>query len=89
MKRAIAGVWAAAAVALAPLCVPPAQAHADDPCLSIADPVARQACTDQQDDPIRRYQGNCDASPFFGQEGQLCRDAWVPESAPPDLVRLA
>lgn len=89
MKRAIAGVSAAAAVALASLCVPPAQAHADDPCLSVTDPVARQACIDQQDDPIRRYQGNCDASPFFGQEGQLCRDAWVPESAPPDLVRLA
>lgn len=89
MKRAIAGVSAAAAVVLAPLCVPPAQAHADDPCLSIADPVARQACIDQQDDPIRRYQGNCDASPFFGQEGQLCRDAWVPESARPGLVRSA
>ena len=89
MKRAIAGVSAAAAVALAPLCVPPAQAHADDPCLSITDPVARQACIDQQDDPIRRYQGNCDASPFFGQEGQLCRDAWVQGSAGPGLLRLA
>ena len=89
MKRAIAGISAAAAVALAPLCVPPAQAHADDPCLSIADPVARQACIDQQDDPIRRYQGNCDASPFFGQEGQLCRDAWVQGSAGPGLLRLA
>ena len=89
MKRAIAGVSAAAAVGVAALCVPPAQAHADDPCLSVTDPVARQACIDQQDDPIRRYQGNCDASPFFGQEGQLCRDAWVPEPARPDLIRLA
>jgi hypothetical protein len=89
MKRAIVGVSAAAAVALASLCVPQAQAHADDPCLNITDPVARQACIDQQQDPIRRYQGNCDASPFFGQEGQLCRDAWVDESANSDLVRLS
>ena len=89
MKRAFVGVSAAAAVALASLCVPPAQARADDPCLSITDPVARQACIDQQQDPTRRYQGNCDASPLFGQEGQLCRDAWIHESANPDLVRLA
>lgn len=45
MTRAILGVSAAAAIALAPLFISPAQAHADDPyCASIADPSARQAC---------------------------------------------
>jgi hypothetical protein len=76
MKRAIMGVSAAAAIALAPLCIPPAQAHADDPCVSITDPAAHQACIDEslRDNPVRRYQGNCDASPLYGPEGQLCRD---------------
>jgi hypothetical protein len=88
MRRAIIGASAAAAIALASLWVPPAQAHADDdPCVSITDPAAHQACIDESrpDDPVhryRRYQGNCDASPVYGQEGQLCRDFWVRKSAP-------
>jgi hypothetical protein len=85
MKRAILGVSAAAAaIALAPLCIPPAQAHADDPCVSVTDPAAHQACIDESgpDDRYRRYRGNCDASPLYGQEGQLCRDFWVRKSAP-------
>jgi hypothetical protein len=85
MKRAILGV-SAAAIALAPLCIPPAQAHADDPCVSITDPAAHQACVDEslRDDPMRRTQlGNCEASPVYGQMGQLCRDFWVRKSAPP------
>jgi hypothetical protein len=78
------GVSAAAAIALAPLCIPPAQAHADDPCVSITDPAAHQACIDEflRDDPVHRYQGgNCHAMPFYGQVGQLCRDFWVRKSA--------
>ena len=50
MKRAIMAVSAAAAIALAPFCIPPAQAHADDPpwgCVSITDPAAHQACIDE------------------------------------------
>jgi hypothetical protein len=76
MKRAIMGVSAAAAIALAPLCIPPAQAHADDPCVSITDPAAHQACIDEflRDDPMRRYHlGDCSgASPVDGQVGQVC-----------------
>jgi hypothetical protein len=83
MKRAIMGVSAAAAIALAPFCIPPAQAHADDPCVSITDPAAHQACIDKSppDDPLHRYQGNCQASPLYGPEGQVCRDFWVRKSA--------
>ena len=44
MKKAILGVSAAAAIALAPLCIPRAQAHADDPCVGITDPAAHQDC---------------------------------------------
>ena len=86
MKRAIMGVSAAAAIALTPLCIPPAQAHADDPCVSITDPAAHQACIDEflRDDPLHRYQGNCDASPLYGPEGQVCRDFLVRKSAPPN-----
>jgi hypothetical protein len=89
MKRAIMGVSTVAAVLLAPLCVAPAHAHADDPCVGITDPAAYQACTDRRDNPMRRYQGNCDASPLYGQEGQLCRDSWVRKSAPRDLAFFA
>ena len=70
MKRAIMGVSAAAAIALAPLCIPPAQAHADDPCVSITDPAAHQACIDNFIQ--RREQTQCDASSNHGQLGQLC-----------------
>jgi hypothetical protein len=75
MKRAIMGVSAAAAIALAPLCIPPAQAHADDPCVSITDPAAHQACIDEslRDNPMHRYPGDCQASPFYGQVGQFWR----------------
>jgi hypothetical protein len=85
MKRAIMGVSAAAAIALAPLCIPPAQAHADDPCVSITDPTAHQACIDEsvRDDPLRRYEGDCQSSPDFGSEGQLCRNSWVPKPLQP------
>jgi hypothetical protein len=90
MKKAIMGVSAAAAIALALLCIPPAQAHADDPCVSITDPAAHQACIDEflRDDPLHRYQGNCDASPLYGAEGQVCRDFWVRKSAPPTLAQI-
>ena len=68
MKRAIMGVSATAAIALAPVCIPPAQAHADDPCVSITDPAAHQACIDEflRDNPIHRYHlGDCEgASPL-------------------------
>jgi hypothetical protein len=82
MTKALIGAWAAAVIALAPLCIPPAQAHADDPCVSITDPVAHQACIDAlpPDDPGRGYQGNCHASPDYGAEGQVCRDFWVRKS---------
>jgi hypothetical protein len=76
MKKAIMGVSAAAAIALALLCIPPAQAHADDPCVSITDPAAHQACIDEflRDNPTRRYPlGDCEgASPVDGQMGQVC-----------------
>jgi hypothetical protein len=71
MKRAILGV-SAAAIALAPLCIPPAQAHADDPCVSITDPAAHQACIDKFQRDIRREKTQCEASPNHGQLGQLC-----------------
>jgi hypothetical protein len=82
MKRAILGVSAAAAIALAPPCIPPAQAHADDPCVSITDPVAHQACIDEflRDHPMHRYYGECHASPRWGAEGQVCRNFWVRKS---------
>jgi hypothetical protein len=76
VKKALMGASAAAAIALAPLCIPPAQAHADDPCVSITDPAAHQACSDEslRHDPIHRYHlGNCEgASPLDGQMGQVC-----------------
>ncbi|MGE2816279.1 hypothetical protein ACQI5H_14235 [Mycobacterium heidelbergense] len=70
MTRAILRVLAAAAIALAPLCSPPAQAHAGDPCDGITDPVAHQDCIN--DFINRREQTQCDASPNHGQLGQLC-----------------
>jgi hypothetical protein len=75
------GVSAAAAIVLAPLCISPAQAHADDPCVSVTDPAAHQACID----PMHRYQmgeGECQSSPMYGQVGQFCRNSWVRKSAP-------
>jgi hypothetical protein len=81
------GVSAAAAIALAPLCIPPAQAHADDPCVSVTDPAAHQACIDESlpDDPThnRFGMGDCQSSPDYGQVGQFCRNFWVGKSAPP------
>jgi hypothetical protein len=85
MNKALMGASAAAVIALAPLCMPPAQAHADDPCVSIADPAVHQACIDEflRDHTMDRYQmGDCQASPDYGQEGQVCRNFWVRKSAP-------
>jgi hypothetical protein len=84
VKRALLGASAAAVIALAPLCIPPAQAHADDPCVSITDPAVHQACIDEslRDTPIRRYQRDCplhtyqcecQSSPLYGQVGQFWR----------------
>ena len=87
MKKALMGASAAAVIALAPLCIPPAQAHADDPCVSITDPAAHQACIDESrpGDAIHRGQmGDCQASPDYGSEGQFCRNFWVRKSAPPN-----
>ena len=92
MKKALMGASAAAVIALAPLCIPPAQAHADDPCLSIIDPAAHQACIDGSlpDDPMRRDRmGECQASPGYGAEGQFCRNFWVRKSAPPEWIKTA
>ena len=73
MKRAPMGVSAAAAIALAPHCIPPAQAHADDPCVSITDPAAHQACIDEFLRNIYRHElSQCEASPHHGQIGQIC-----------------
>ena len=77
MKKAILGVSAAAAIALAPLCIPLAQAHADDPddpCVSITDPAAYQACIDGDSlrDRYRNHLRDCEASPHDGQIGQYC-----------------
>ena len=86
MKKALMGASAAAVVVLAPLCMPSAQARADDPCVSITDPAAHQACIDEflRDNPMHRYQGECQASPRYGAEGQFCRNLWVRKSAPPN-----
>ena len=86
MQKALLGVSAAAAIALAPLCIPPAQAHADDPCVSITDPAAHQDCIDEPlpDDFMQGPRmGDCQASPDYGQVGQFCRNFWVGKSAPP------
>jgi hypothetical protein len=87
MKKALMGASAAAAIALAPFCIPPAQAHADDdPCVSIIDPAAHQACIDEPrpDAPMDKARmGDCEASPDYGQNGQFCRNFWVRKSAPP------
>jgi hypothetical protein len=76
MKTAITRVLAAAAIALASLCVSHGQAHADDPCDGITDPADRQACIDSSipDNPLRTAQGDCQASPAYGALGQFCRN---------------
>ncbi len=67
------GASAAAAIALAPLCIPPAQAHANDPCAGSTDPAAHHACIDQfLRDLYRRELAQCEASPHHGQIGQIC-----------------
>jgi hypothetical protein len=74
MKRALLDV-SAAAIAVAPLCIPPAQAHANDPyhCVRITDPAAHQACIDEYlRNFYRREMAQCDASPNHGQVGQVC-----------------
>ena len=69
MKRAILRVSAAAATALAPLCIPPAQAHAGDPCVRATDPAAHKACIDKLRDFWRYQRRACAASPIHGQVG--------------------
>jgi hypothetical protein len=89
MKKALMGASAAAVMALAPLCISSAQAHADDPCVSIIDPAAQQACIDGSlsDDPLQRARmGDCQASPDYGANGQFCRNFWVRKSAPPPVL---
>ena len=86
MKKTLIGASAAAVIALAALCIAPAQAHADDPCVSITDPAAHQACINESlpDDTMHRDpMGNCQASPDYGAEGQFCRNFWVRKSVPP------
>jgi hypothetical protein len=63
-------VSAATAIALAPVCIPPAQAHAGDPCVGFTDPAAHQDCIG--DFVKKREKRQCDASPHQGQLGQLC-----------------
>jgi hypothetical protein len=72
---------AAAVITLAPLCISPAQAHADDPCDGISDPAARQTCINQSTtgDATPRM-GDCQASPDYGAEGQFCRNFWIRNS---------
>ncbi|GAA4291525.1 hypothetical protein GCM10023161_37800 [Mycobacterium paraffinicum] len=76
MKTAAMAASAAAAITLALLCTPTAQAQAGDPCTSITDPAAHQACiaNPPRDNPMRRYPlGDCEgASPIDGQLGQVC-----------------
>ncbi len=76
MTKALTGVSGAAAIALALLCIPMAQAHADDPCAGSTDPAAHQACIDKfpHDNAMRRrLLGDCEgASPYDGQLGQVC-----------------
>jgi hypothetical protein len=83
MKRAIMGASASAVIALGPLCIPPAQAHADDPCVSVTDPAAHQACIDDPMHTYRRGDGECQANPDYGQVGQFCRNFWVRKSVLP------
>jgi hypothetical protein len=71
MRKAIVGVSAAAAVALT-LCIPPAQAHAGDPCAGITDPAAHQACLNRVRDFWIYERRACEASPNHGQVGQVC-----------------
>ncbi|WP_139830752.1 hypothetical protein [Mycobacterium paraense] len=76
MKKALKGASAAAVIALVAVCIPPAQAHADDPCADITVPTAHQACIDNshRGNAVRRYPlGDCEgASPIDGQVGQVC-----------------
>ena len=44
MKKAMMGASAAAAIALAPVCIPPAHAGPYDACIGISDPQAREDC---------------------------------------------
>jgi hypothetical protein len=78
MNKELMSASAAAVIALAPLCIPPAQAHADDPCDNITDPAAHQTCIDEslRDNPYRPHMGDCQASPNYGAEGQFCRNSW-------------
>ena len=79
------GASVAAAIALTPLCISQAQARAEDPCVSIVDPAAHQACIDTpptDDSTPGPRMGDCQASPDYGQLGQFCRNFWFRKSAP-------
>lgn len=69
MNKAILRV-SAVAIALASICIPPAQARTDDPCIGITDPAAHDACI--LDYIQRRETAQCDASSNHGPIGQLC-----------------
>lgn len=69
MKRPILRASAAVAIALAPLCIPSAQAHADDRCVSVTDPAAHKACIDKLREFWRYQRRACAASPIHGQVG--------------------
>ena len=47
MKKAMMGASAAAAIALAPICIPPAHAGPYDACSGISDPNAREDCMER------------------------------------------
>jgi hypothetical protein len=72
MSKVILGVSAAAAIGLAPLGIPLAQPRSGDPCASITDPVAHQACIDKLREFWIRERRACEASPNHGQVGQVC-----------------
>ena len=72
MKRGILGASAAAAIALAPLGIPLAQSHGNNPCDSITDPAAHKACMDKLREFWIRERRACEASPNHGQVGQVC-----------------
>ena len=72
MKRAIVGVSAAVGIALAPLGIALAQGHSGDPCASITDPAAHQACINKLREFWLRERRMCEGSPNHGQVGQVC-----------------
>ena len=87
MNRTLMGVSEAGVIAVAPLCTPPVQAHADNPCVSITDPGAHQACIDkfQRDNPMRRHKlGDGEGqAPLTDRWAKFVGNFWLRKSAPP------